>query len=448
MLVTQLIAKKRDVKKLSQAEINFLVEGHTKGEIPDYQLSAFLMAAYLKGLDSEETFHLTKAMLDSGVKVDLNTITLPKIDKHSTGGVGDKVSLILAPMVAACGVAVPMISGRGLGHTGGTLDKLESIPGFRTDLSLKEFKANLEQIGLCLIGQTDEIAPADKKIYALRDVTATVNYIPFITASILSKKLAEGTEGVVFDVKVGNGAFMKSLPEAKSLARSLLSVGQKFNKEMTAVLTDMSEPLGKAVGNSLEIIESIEALKGNWSRDLKQVTYFLGAEMLIMAKKCRDYTEACQILEEVNLNGAALERFGQMVRLQGGNVNAIDDYSKLPQAKVMLEVKSDKRGYIHRIETERIGLLAIEIGAGRKRKEDVIDHAAGFIFLKKIGDKVERGEILAEIHCNEKALAEKVVESLKECFHIQNKAAKRPKKILYRITPRGGEVVMSKWIWS
>jgi len=294
MLVTQLILKKREGGHLSESEIEQLVSGYTKGEIPDYQFSAFLMAAFLKGLDSKEIYYLTEAMLSSGKSVDLSRIAGPKIDKHSTGGVGDKVSLILAPLVAACGVTVPMIAGRGLGHTGGTLDKLESIPGYKTDLSLAKFTSVLEKIGLGIIGQTEEIAPADKKIYALRDVTATVDYIPFITASILSKKLAQGADGIVFDVKVGNGAFMKELSQARRLAQSLISIGRKFNKKSIAILTDMSEPSGEAVGNSLEVIEALEALKGKWKEDLKQVTYFLAAEMLIMAgaritKRVLDY---------------------------------------------------------------------------------------------------------------------------------------------------------------
>jgi pyrimidine-nucleoside phosphorylase len=438
MLVSQLIAKKRDGRTLSEAEINYLVSGYTKGEIPDYQFSAFLMAAYLRGLDGQETFSLAKAMLNSGKIVDLSIIYSPKIDKHSTGGVGDKVSLILAPLVAACGVTVPMVSGRGLGHTGGTLDKLESIPGFRTDLSIEEFKSNLEQIGLCLIGQTEEIAPADKKIYALRDVTGTVEFIPFITASILSKKLAEGADGIVFDVKVSRGAFMKTASQARALARSLISIGKKFKKKMTAVLTDMSEPLGQTVGNSLEVVEAIEALKGNWQPDLKEVTYFLGAEMLILAGKCKSYPQAYQMLYKANQDGSALETFRQMVKLQGGDTGIIEDYLKLPQAKVKYETQSARRGYIKEIQADQIGWLAIEIGAGRKRKEDQIDPAAGFVIRKKIGERVQKGEVLAEIHCPDQKLAERIGEQLKKCFVVSQSPAKKPKKIIRRITA-GGE---------
>jgi len=441
MLVSQLIAKKRDGQTLSEAELSHLVSGYTKGEIPDYQFSAFLMAAYLRGLDGRETFYLTKAMLSSGEIVDLSSISTPKIDKHSTGGVGDKVSLILAPLVAACGVTVPMIPGRGLGHTGGTLDKLESIPGFRTDLSSEEFKSNLEKIGLCLIGQTEVIAPADKKIYALRDVTGTVEYIPFIIASILSKKLAEGTDGIVFDVKVGRGAFMKTLSQARALARSLISIGTRFKKRMTAILTDMSEPLGQTVGNSLEVVEAIEALKGKWQPDLKEVTYFLGAEMLILAGKCRTYPQAYQLLNKVDQDGTALDKFQQMIKRQGGNTGIIEDYSKLPQAKVKFEVQSARRGYIKAIQTEQIGWLAIEIGAGRKSKEDKIDHASGFVIRKKIGEQVQKGEVLAEIHCQNRKLAERIGEQLKKCLVVSQSPAKKPKKIIRRITAGGESAV-------
>jgi pyrimidine-nucleoside phosphorylase len=331
-----------------------------------------------------------------------------------------------------------MVSGRGLGHTGGTLDKLESIPGFRTDLSIEEFKSNLEQIGLCLIGQTEEIAPADKKIYALRDVTGTVEFIPFITASILSKKLAEGADGIVFDVKVSRGAFMKTASQARALARSLISIGKKFKKKMTAVLTDMSEPLGQTVGNSLEVVEAIEALKGNWQPDLKEVTYFLGAEMLILAGKCKSYPQAYQMLYKANQDGSALETFRQMVKLQGGDTGIIEDYLKLPQAKVKYETQSARRGYIKEIQADQIGWLAIEIGAGRKRKEDQIDPAAGFVIRKKIGERVQKGEVLAEIHCPDQKLAERIGEQLKKCFVVSQSPAKKPKKIIRRITA-GGE---------
>nr|AKQ03599.1 pyrimidine-nucleoside phosphorylase [uncultured candidate division Zixibacteria bacterium Rifle_16ft_4_minimus_38126] len=413
MLVTQLILKKREGGHLSESEIEQLVSGYTKGEIPDYQFSAFLMAAFLKGLDSKEIYYLTEAMLSSGKSVDLSRIAGPKIDKHSTGGVGDKVSLILAPLVAACGVTVPMIAGRGLGHTGGTLDKLESIPGYKTDLSLAKFTSVLEKIGLGIIGQTEEIAPADKKIYALRDVTATVDYIPFITASILSKKLAQGADGIVFDVKVGNGAFMKELSQARRLAQSLISIGRKFNKKSIAILTDMSEPLGEAVGNSLEVVEALEALKGKWKEDLKQVTYFLAAEMLIMAGRCKNHKESFGLLKKAKV---------------------VEDYSRLPQVTCRLEVISKRDGYVKEIQTEQIGFLAIKLGAGRMKKEDQIDHSAGFLIKKKIGEAVKKSELLVELYTNDSSKGEEVASELVECFGITKLPVKPRRKILYRIT--------------
>lgn len=434
MLVTRLILKKREGGHLTKPEIEQLVSGYTKGEILDYQFSAFLMAALLKGLDSKETYYLTEAMLNSGKTVDLSRISGPKIDKHSTGGVGDKVSLILAPLVAACGVTVPMIAGRGLGHTGGTLDKLESIPGLKTDLSLAEFKSGLEKIGLSIIGQTEEIAPADKKIYALRDVTAMVDYIPFITASILSKKLAEGADGIVFDVKVGSGAFMKELSQAGTLAKSLISIGRKFNRKSIAILTDMSEPLGEAVGNSLEVIEAIEALKGKWKGDLKQVTYFLAAEMLIMAGRCKSLREGFGLLQKANSDGSGLTKFREMVRAQEGDLKVVEDYSRFPQATCKLEVFSKREGYIKEIQTEQIGLLAIQVGAGRKMKEDRIDRSAGFLIKKKIGEAVKRNELLAELYTNDSSKGREVASELVECFRLTKQPVKPRRKILYRIT--------------
>ena len=434
MLVTQLILKKREGGHLSESEIEQLVSGYTKGEIPDYQFSAFLMAAFLKGLDSKEIYYLTEAMLSSGKSVDLSRIAGPKIDKHSTGGVGDKVSLILAPLVAACGVTVPMIAGRGLGHTGGTLDKLESIPGYKTDLSLAKFTSVLEKIGLGIIGQTEEIAPADKKIYALRDVTATVDYIPFITASILSKKLAQGADGIVFDVKVGNGAFMKELSQARRLAQSLISIGRKFNKKSIAILTDMSEPSGEAVGNSLEVIEALEALKGKWKEDLKQVTYFLAAEMLIMAGRCKNHKESFGLLKKANSDGSGLAKFRELVRAQGGEPKMVEDYSRLPQATCRLEVISKRDGYVKEIQTEQIGFLAIKLGAGRMKKEDQIDHSAGFLIKKKIGEVVKKSELLVELYTNDSSKGEEVASELVECFGITKLPVKPRRKILYRIT--------------
>jgi pyrimidine-nucleoside phosphorylase len=370
----ELIRRKRDGKKLSEAEIQYLISAYTKGTISDYQMSAFLMAVYFKGMDLEETTHLTQAMMHSGEMLDLRDIRLPKVDKHSTGGVGDKVSLVLAPLLASCGVCVPMISGRGLGHTGGTLDKLESIPGFRTDLSIHEFKGQLEEIGVAMIGQTAQIAPADKKIYALRDVTATVDSIPLIAASIMSKKLAEDLDGLVLDVKFGNGAFMRDGKRAQELAQTMIQIGKRSGVHTIAMLTSMGDPLGMYVGNSLEVIEAIEALKGHGPGDLMEVTYALGEQMLKVAK----IRGGRNLLEQKILNRGALERFKQMIKRQDGDSRVVDDYKHLPVSKKSVAVLAPNTGYIHAIDTFELGMLLVELGGGRLKKEDTIDPSCGF----------------------------------------------------------------------
>lgn len=430
MNVYQLIKKKRDGKRLSCEEINFLIEGYTNNKIPDYQLSAFLMAVYFQGMTFEEITNLTLAMMDSGKVFDLSSIPGAKIDKHSTGGVGDKVSLILAPLVAACGVVVPMVSGRGLGHTGGTLDKLESIPGFRTNLSYDEFLVNLKKNGLAMIGQTEELVPADKKIYALRDVTATVDSIPLIAASIMSKKLAEGIDGLVLDVKTGSGAFMKSLADAKLLAKTMIATGERMNKKVSAFITDMNQPLGKMVGNALEVIEAIEALKGKGEKDLMTVVYALGEEMLLMSEKVKTRTAARNFIKEAINNGSALRKFKELVKSQGGDPKVTEDYSCLPTAKYQIEVKSTKTGYIAKIDNQKIGLLAVELGAGRKRLDDMIDPAVGFIIHKKIGSWIEIGDILATILANDGSLAFTIAQELKNCYSFSRKKVLKPKLII------------------
>ncbi|MEO0114559.1 MAG: thymidine phosphorylase [candidate division WOR-3 bacterium] len=430
MNVYEIIKKKRDGKSLSWEEINFLIEGYTNNKIPDYQFSAFLMAIYFQGMSFEETTNLTLAMMHSGKVFDLSSIPGVKIDKHSTGGVGDKVSLILAPLVAACGVTVPMVSGRGLGHTGGTLDKLESIPGFRTNLSYGEFLANLKNIGLAMIGQTEELAPADKKIYALRDVTATVDSIPLIAASIMSKKLAEGIDGLVLDVKTGSGAFMTRLADARRLAKTMIAIGKRMNKKVTAFITDMNQPLGKMVGNALEVIEAIEALKGKGEKDLMTVVYALGEEMLLMSKKVKTKTAARKLLKGAIDNGGALRKFEDLVKSQGGDPKVIEDYSRLPSAKYQIEVKSDQSGYIAKIDTQRIGLLAVELGAGRKKISDKIDPAVGFIIHKKFGSYVKVGDILATILTNDDSLAITITQELKNCYAFSQKKVPKLKIII------------------
>jgi len=437
MQMYEIISKKRDKKRLSGEEIEYFVSGYTKGTIPDYQMSALLMAIFLNGMDTEETFNLTSSMMRSGEVVDLGSIPGAKVDKHSTGGVGDKVSLILAPLVSSCGVTVPMISGRGLGHTGGTLDKLESVPGFKTNLSLKKFLKNLSDIGLCMIGQTKEIAPADRKLYALRDVIGTVNSIPLIASSIMSKKLSEGADALVFDVKVGNGAFMQKEDEAILLAKNLIQIAKKFKRKALALITDMNEPLGEAVGNSIEVIEAIQALKGKWPEDLMKVTFPLGAYMLILGRKAKNLKVAKEKLEEAIKSGKALDKFKQMLKRQGGNPKVVDDYRLLPWAKHKITVESDQTGYVKSINTFKIGLSAQRLGAGRERLDSKIDSGVGFLIKKKVGDRVKKGENLAVVFCNDLKKGKWAKQEIKRAYQIGRGTTKKLKKILYLVDERG-----------
>jgi pyrimidine-nucleoside phosphorylase len=428
----EIILKKRNGKQLTKSEIEFIVSGYTKGLIPDYQFSAFLMAVYFQGMSFSEITDLTDAMMRSGKIFDLSDIAGLKIDKHSTGGVGDKISLILAPLVAACGVKVPMVSGRGLGHTGGTLDKLESIPGFRIDLTENEFKKQLKKIGVAMMGQTKELAPADKKIYALRDVTATVDSIPLIAASIMSKKLAEGIDGLVLDIKTGSGAFMRELNDAKQLAKVMIEIGKRMGKKVVALITSMEQPLGNMIGNSLEIIESIECLKGNGPADLMEVTMALSEEMLLMGGRVKSKRQARRLLNDVINSGRALEKFQQIITMQNGDVKVVEDYRLLPQAKYRIDVKSPKSGYIEKIDTLAMGLLSVELGCGRRTIDDKIDYSAGFILKKKIGDKVKKGEVLVEIVGQDekvKAVSKKIIDAYK----IGKQKVKPPRLIIQRI---------------
>ena len=401
------IARKRDGHVLTRDEIASFVRGATDGSWADYQLSAMLMAIFFRGMTPPETAQLTEAMMRSGVVADLSGVKQPKADKHSTGGVGDKVSLHLAPMVAACGVAVPMISGRGLGHTGGTLDKLESIPGFRVDLSFPAFRAQVEKIGLALIGQTAELAPADKKLYALRDVTGTIECVPLICASILSKKLAEGTQVLVGDVKFGRGAFMKDKAKARELAQALVAVATAMGTPMRAVLTAMDEPLGRAVGNALEVAESIDCLKGRGPADTMAVTFALGEQMLLLAKVAATKEAARQQLEVSIASGAALEKFSQLVAAQGGDARVADEPSRLPQSKFKVPLAAPRAGFVSDVDALGVALAALRLGASRAKAEDKIDHAVGVSALVKIGERVESVAPLCMIHANdEKALAD------------------------------------------
>ena len=402
MNTVDLIRKKRDGYALEKDEINFLISGYCKNKIPDYQFSAFLMATYLRGMTSGETSHLTNAMLHSGKVLDLSSIPGVKIDKHSTGGVGDKTSLIIAPIVAAAGIKVPMISGRGLGHTGGTLDKLESIPGFRTDLSISEYKKVLKNWGAVLIGQTKDIAPADKLIYSLRDVTATVESIPLITASIMSKKLAEGIDGLVLDIKTGNGAFMKEEKDAFVLADSLVLTAKAFNKKVIAFITDMNQPLGNYVGNWLEVYEAIEILKGEKKNDLYNLSIKLAGTMIFLGGKALTTKEGEQIAKEQITQGYAFERFVEIVKAQKGDIKYLYNPGKYRKPKFKRVIKSVEDSFLNSVNTFEMGLAAVELGAGRLKKDDLVDPAAGIKFNFKIGDKINKGDIIAELYSDNK----------------------------------------------
>ncbi len=400
MRAVDLIRKKRDSGEHSREEIDFLISGYTRGDIPDYQMAAWLMATWIRGLNRSETAALTEAMLYSGEVVNLDRIAGKKVDKHSTGGVGDKTSLILAPIVAAGGLTVPMISGRGLGHTGGTLDKLESIPGFNVNLTLEEFIRVLRECGMGLIGQTAEIAPADKKIYALRDVTSTVENIGLICASIMSKKLAEGIDALVLDVKTGSGAFMKREEDAVRLAEVMVETGQRMGKKVVALITDMNQPLGRMAGHSNEIAECVDVLSGGGPADLRELSVELSAWMFFLGDRSKTLEEGRQLAEKMILTGRAKEKFKQGIRLQGGDERVVDDPQLLPQARSRADVASPSGGFIAATNCEQLGTALAILGGGREKKEDTIDHAVGLEFHKRIGDRVEKGERLVTIHYN------------------------------------------------
>ncbi len=398
MRAVDLIIKKRNGEDLTAEEIHWLVKGISRGDIPDYQTSAFLMSVYFRGMSSEELAAFTEAMIHSGEVFKLTDIPGPKVDKHSTGGVGDKVSLILAPAAAACGVIVPMVSGRALGHTGGTLDKLEAIPGYRTTMSEDAFKQQLRKIGVAIIGQSNKFVPADKKLYALRDLTGTIDSIPLISASIMSKKIASGTEALVMDVKTGNGAFMSDFDRALELAKTLVKLGYSLDRPTLALITDMNQPLGRAVGNSLEVIECIETMKGKAPNDLLEITCILGAYMLLLAKIIDNYEVARQKVLDAITNGAALDKFRQLIEYQGGNPHIIDDYLLLNVSPQISQFCAEKSGYITAIDTLQVGIASMVLGAGRNRLEDTIDYGVGLIFRKKLGDYVDRGEPICDIY--------------------------------------------------
>lgn len=430
----EIISKKRDGMKLSDAEIKWFIGGVTAKTIADYQMSALLMAIYLQGFDKAETASITDAMLYSGKTLNFEEECV--VDKHSTGGVGDKASFILAPIAHACGVKVPMMAGRGLGHTGGTVDKIEAIEGFKTTLSLEEFERAVIEDGLALIGQTKDIAPADKKIYALRDVTATVESIPLITASIMSKKLAEGANGIVMDIKTGSGAFMKTRARAKALGKSLRDTATRFDKKMMTIITDMNQPLGNAIGNSLEIIESIETLKNKGPKDITEVSVQLAGGMVYLAGLAKSHKAGIRKAKEVLKNGKALESFRDLIKRQGGDELIIDDYSKLPLAKNTKEVYSLKGGYISSITCQEFGEHIVSLGGGRRKTSDLIDFGVGITILKNTGDRVKAGEHLVTIHYNDgqEALVKTIEEEiLSENIKIKATKPKVIKPLIYDI---------------
>jgi pyrimidine-nucleoside phosphorylase len=415
---TELIQRKRDGLTLTPAEIASLLDAYTRGAVPDYQMAAMCMAIFFRGLSAPELAAWTLAMLRSGEVLDLSDLPGVKVDKHSTGGVGDKVSLALAPLAAACGVPVPMISGRGLGHTGGTLDKLESIPGFRVDLSVARYRELIGTVKACLIGQTPSLAPADKKLYALRDVTATVDCIPLIASSIMSKKLAEGIDALVLDVKVGSGAFMKTLAQARVLARTMVGIGREMNKEVVALLTDMEQPLGRAVGNALEVVEALDILKGRAPADVTECTLALTAQMLILGKVASDEAAARARLGRSIADGSALAKFAEIVRAQGGDARVVDDASLLPSARSVRPIASLAEGYVEAIDTEAVGRAAVALGAGRETLDAPVDPAVGFIIQAKIGDRVQRGQPLALMHFNDESRAAEVESRVQQAYRI------------------------------
>lgn len=431
MRMYDIIHKKRNGGELSGDEIRFFVEGYTNGSVPDYQTAAFCMAVYFMGMTAKETSELTLAMAESGDQVDLSGIDGFTVDKHSTGGVGDKTSLIVAPIVASCGGKVAKMSGRGLGHTGGTVDKLEAIPNFRTELTPDEFIKQVNNIGLCIVGQTGELAPADKKLYALRDVTATVESIPLIASSIMSKKLAAGSKGIVLDVKTGSGAFMKTFEESENLAKEMVSIGKSAGRSVTAVITNMDIPLGNSVGNSLEVIEAIKTLKGEGESDLTDVCLTLAAQMLCMVTG--EDEKACYAMAKGAIgDGSALNKLCEMISAQGGNAGVVDDFSLFKQPKHTVEISSEREGYIEHTDAEKIGLASVILGAGREKKGDPIDSSAGIVLKKKTGDRVEKGDTLAIFYTDDESKIEEAKREFFEAFTFGNK--KQPaQKLIYRI---------------
>ncbi len=439
MRMYDIIEKKRDGFELSQEEIKFFISEYCNSKIPDYQAAAFLMAIFLKGMNERETAQLTDAMAHSGDMIDLSEIPGIKVDKHSTGGVGDKTTLILGPIVAACGIPVAKMSGRGLGHTGGTIDKLEAIPGFNTSISREAFIQNVKDIGIAIAGQTGNLAPADKKIYALRDVTATVNNIPLIASSIMSKKLASGADRIVLDVKTGSGAFMKTLEDSVKLAQAMVKIGENTGRHTVAVVTEMDIPLGKAVGNSLEIIEAVETLKNRGPQDLAEVSFELAARMLELSGK-GSFEHCRELVRDAVESGKAIKKFEELIARQGGSKEVIADYSLFPQVRQVFEYKADTAGYISNMKTDTIGVASLELGAGRETKESTIDYAAGIYFNRKTGDRVEKGEVIATLYTNREEKISQACSLLKQAIGLSDRKPEKKPLILAYIDSRGVEL--------
>jgi pyrimidine-nucleoside phosphorylase len=422
MRMVDIIAKKRDGKELTTEEIRFLIQGYTDGSIPDYQMSAWAMAVLFRGMTPRETGDLTLAMAGSGEQLDLSSIPGVKVDKHSTGGVGDKTTLVVAPLVAVAGIPVAKMSGRGLGHSGGTLDKLESFAGFQVERTREQFLQQVRDIGVAVIGQSGNLTPADKKLYALRDVTATVEAVPLIASSIMSKKIAAGADAILLDVKVGKGAFMKTLEQAETLARAMVEIGTQVGRKTVAVISDMNQPLGYAVGNALEVKEAIDTLAGKGPKDLTELALTIGAHMLLLGGLVSEFSAGYAKLQEIISSGRAVEKLAQMVKAQGGNEQDVYDPSRLPQARHQFELKATQSGYLAAIDAETVGHASVVLGAGRLTKEMPIDLAVGIVLNKKRGDQVSEGEVLATIHANDEQLLKQAAQELQEAFVIQDEA--------------------------
>ncbi|WP_449622718.1 pyrimidine-nucleoside phosphorylase [Robertmurraya sp. Marseille-Q9965] len=432
MRMVDVIAKKRDGLELTKTEIQFVIDGYTKGDIPDYQMSAFSMAVFFQGMTKEERVYLTKAMVESGEQIDLSAIEGIKVDKHSTGGVGDTTTLVLGPLVASVGAPVAKMSGRGLGHTGGTIDKLESVKGFHVEITNDEFIQLMNTNKIAVIGQSENLTPADKKLYALRDVTSTVDSVPLIASSIMSKKIAAGADAIVLDVKTGSGAFMKSLEDAKELAQAMVEIGNGVGRKTKAIISDMSQPLGYAVGNALEVKEAIDTLSGHGPKDLHELCLTLGSHMVVLANKASNMEQAREMLEESIRNGKALESFKTFLQAQGGDASVVDDPSKLPTAQYMIEVPASESGYVAEITAEMIGVAAMMLGAGRLTKESEIDLAVGIVLHKKVGDFVNEGESIVTIHSNKENVSD-VIEKIRAAYKFSSENISAPTLIYTEI---------------